>query len=435
MTSKMLNWGGGSIGSLAAAPLLATALVRSSSISQEKSLKRGSASRGFTLVELLVVIAIIGMLVALLLPAVQAAREAARRMQCTNHLKQLSLACHTMHDSRGYFPSIAWQRELSVDHNIAMGWVPERNSQLTHLSGMMSAFVSLMPFIELTAPYDLVVAGIRRGYSESTSTSEIPLTTDYLYEITPWYPLSCPDISNNVFDNIRASVFRCPSDGNGSPSSTWPAKGNYRVCQGDHYNWIGAPITRGVFGNGAYYTADIAGITDGTSNTVLMSESVVAPDGAPVNTARGGMATVAGRTARSPSHCRAKLNSNGTIADPAPNYVRFGKHWSCGRPPFTVFSTLMPPNTLTCWHDNVENGWVAPHAASYHTGGVNTAFADGAVRFVSDAVSVDGSDVILPYDHVHNGLTNYAVSPSAGPSPYGVWGALGTRNQGESKSL
>jgi len=107
-------------------------------MSKHKNLRIGGSKLGFTLVELLVVIAIIGILIALLLPAVQAAREAARRMQCTNNLKQIALALHNYHDARRSFPAVAGDGGVN---NAIPVWV--------------SIFVRLLPYIEQTARAEL----------------------------------------------------------------------------------------------------------------------------------------------------------------------------------------------------------------------------------------------------------------------------------------
>ena len=151
--------GGGNLDNLAAANLLATALVwRNTGAEQVRPLKRG-----FTLVELLVVIAIIGMLIALLLPAVQAAREAARRMQCSNHLKQMGLAVHNFHDTHnGLVPS-------------GIGGL---NAGDTRRPGF---FVLLWPYIEQQALYSVVE---RRRFDRWFGTGFWNGTTDQ-EELTP----------------------------------------------------------------------------------------------------------------------------------------------------------------------------------------------------------------------------------------------------------
>src|SRR5690606_35651696 len=104
------------------------------------------ARSGFTLVELLVVIAIIGVLVALLLPAVQQAREAARRMQCSNNLKQMGLALHNYHDTYGSFPP----RATGTTHG------PNGDS---HNNGRLNGLIPLLPFLEQGAMYDRIATG------------------------------------------------------------------------------------------------------------------------------------------------------------------------------------------------------------------------------------------------------------------------------------
>ena len=150
--------------------------------------------RGFTLVELLAVIAIIGILIALLLPAVQAAREAARRSQCTNNVKQIVLACHNYHDTYKEFPQ---GRLLRLGLSTSNGW---------------SGFCALLPYIEQSALWD------------QAQTSNWG---------SPW--------STNAFTTARISAYHCPSDGNIKDT---PLGGrSYHFCYGDsmHDNHTGHP--------------------------------------------------------------------------------------------------------------------------------------------------------------------------------------------------
>ncbi|HEY2413090.1 MAG TPA: DUF1559 domain-containing protein [Pirellulaceae bacterium] len=227
---------------------------------------RRSLSRafGFTLVELLVVIAIIGVLVALLLPAVQAAREAARRSQCSNNLRQLGLALHNYHDTQLAFP---------INYRVG-----GNNGQNTYAT--WSWMQGILPYIEQTAMYSqLTIAG----------------------------PMSLPN--NLLAANTPIKTFRCPSDGlnrngmmtNASDSGGTKAVTNYKANCGAAWNWTfvntnnirwpgdgngllhcdGLICSNSYGSTGSTAISDLmknmtrfASITDGTANTFAVGEAV-----------------------------------------------------------------------------------------------------------------------------------------------------------------
>lgn len=191
----------------------------------------GVRSRGFTLVELLVVIAIIGVLVALLLPAVQAAREAARRSQCSNNLKQLGLALHNYHDTHLRFPP--------GSINVNVGGADFRTP--------FARF--LLPFIEQGARSDL--------YDDRVS----------------WYQQHT-DVKRQVFAHLPS--WSCPSDTSVlCPEGHQDYKGNYGVNWGEG-SFLEDRVREGVFFRNVSYR--FADITDGTSNTMAMMEMLQAPE-------------------------------------------------------------------------------------------------------------------------------------------------------------
>ncbi|MGL6193864.1 MAG: DUF1559 domain-containing protein, partial [Thermoguttaceae bacterium] len=199
--------------------------------------------RGFTLVELLVVIAIIGILIALLLPAVQAAREAARRMQCSNNLKQLSLALHTYHDAYNAFPA---KRSAKLRGNFYTGGIPEGQGE----DSDWSAQLHLFPFIEQMARYEQIASD------------------------GPAYPR---DRTTTIF-NGKMSAFRCPSDGSGEDYMS----NNYMVCLSDII-WDCEVYNSAIFNGRSMFTnkkwKGMSAASDGTSNTIAMSEAVMGSGG------------------------------------------------------------------------------------------------------------------------------------------------------------
>lgn len=339
-----------------------------------------TGKRGFTLVELLVVIAIIGILVALLLPAVQAAREAARRMQCTNNLKQCGLALHNFHDTHGKLPPRAG---TEIDRNRGERW---------------SAFFHMLPYVEQQALYD---AMIDRNSS-------------------PW---------NGWYSNNKpGSVYQCPSNAIGHEIHR--GKVSYCFSAGDSFN-AGTTYVRGVFGwnsdtpdgndqydkggDGRKFQTTFGAISDGLSNTIFMSE---------LRHSKGenDISRAALDPTPNPNACKNNYNPstkqyNTTIAERG---IDRGGRWADGANYFQGFQTIIPPNGPQCmganhWHDVTHQLLTAQ---SYHPAGVNALFGDGSVHFISE--TINAGDQSFPASDI-----------TGGRSPYGVWGALGTKSGGD----
>lgn len=350
--------------------------------------RRAKFNRGFTLIELLVVIAIIAVLVSLLLPAVQQAREAARRTQCKNNLKQLILAVHNYHDVYTRFPG-----------GTTGSGCRSSSTCPTNLTGRhrISAFVDLLPYYEQANLYNQYTAAPQ----------------------APW--------SGASFWQAQLAALACPSDVQfRNPDTTSPSMTNYNFCSGDgsllmcsvaneipgQFDTRQCEKARGIFSKQSY--RQIRDVTDGTSNTIAMSEHATPT----TDRGLGRVAETGGASTDTPAFCRAQfvdkqfIGSVGLVGD-----VGFrGGRWNDGAGMFTRFNTMIPPNGPSCQEASSHwaGGMFPP--SSRHAGGVQVAMADGSCRFISENIDAGNQG---------------AVEVASGPSPYGVWGALGTMGSGE----
>lgn len=351
---------------------------------------------GFTLIELLVVIAIIAVLVALLLPAVQQAREAARRSQCKNNLKQLGLALHNYHDTYNYFPPLE-----------SGGLVAQTR---------LSATIMLLPFIDQAPLWNIISAG---GPMVATSGSTIT-----------YPPMGPPPWNWDVYPpwTVQVPILRCPSDRYAGSSNAPYGKTNYGYCAGDTVTSINAqnpwnwwtPEPRGMF-----YCQSKLGIQDcldGSSNTIAMLEMALAQE---PNTVYGNVAeNVGGLT--TPSICMAKVVSNKTFVAGTQTADFRGYNYSDGGTSHSFVTTIIPPNGPSCLASTWDGDIGVFSSTSRHSGGVQALMADGSVRFITENINTGG---------LMTGATDPAAGRGVGAvpgfSPFGVWGALGTRRGGE----
>jgi prepilin-type N-terminal cleavage/methylation domain-containing protein len=363
----------------------------------------------FTLVELLVVIAIIGMLIALLLPAVQAAREAARRMQCSNNMKQYGLALHNHHNARGKFPAQQGRRIESAS------------------TDSFGATYRLLPYIEQQAAFD----SIQSDTNNYGPDARIPI-------LRTW---SVPGLI-------------CPSDPTGKSPNNDPDtvygptyKSSIRLSTAD------IVLNNATYGDTTHYGRDqrdnrapfiwttehtTATFADGTSNTVVISESVSSTSILGDRAVKSGIAIepniYGGATSLiEPYQCMAVRDPADTKqirANKFTNNVRNSGSWRGariidGRPAMTGFNTVLPPNSPSCYRSDCT-GWGIYSVSSMHTGGVNIGLGYGACRFITEAI--DCGD--LSAGRRYNSREYFD-----GPSPFCVWGAYGSLNGRESKSL
>ncbi len=306
-----------------------------------------TVKRGFTLIELLVVIAIIGVLVSILLPAVQQAREGARRAQCQNHMKQLGLAVHNYHDTHGTFP---------------MGFTQEniRGTYQGH-----SAFYYIMPFIDQTTLWN-------------TFDSSIPINNRVAAS------------SPRVKAAVPVSIYLCPSDPGAQGLALYNgqyqyAKTSYRLNGGSRPVFATSATNDGVFmcvGPAARQASTaplgtavaIAEVTDGTTNTIAFGEHYLTDDN---------------------FDTFVSWNSNSLLKDWSWYYPAGGDNGlqdiMCGA--FAPVGYMTPfkmgqpgaPTSQSAWY--VYQDMRINAIGSAHTGGANVTLCDGSVRFISNSLS------------------------------------------------
>ncbi len=317
---------------------------------------------GFTLVELLVVIAIIGILVAILLPAVQAARETARRMQCTNNLKQIGLATHGYVDTfHSKLPSGSWHGVHGTWLVILLPYIEQKDMynnyrnlggvQTYRTGGIRYSNVVNLPVVTkqmpiYTCPSDRVTASLSvlQGITFHNYVANYGNTTRG--RLSPYGVTSSG--ATNVYGGAPFIEYIAPNTGN------WP----------NYYNWIHTDLRN------LKFTVRIAEISDGTSNTLAFSECVQSTGGD-----LSGFAWWGGG-----AHFETYLLPN-TLQ---PDIVEF----NCVVP---STDRNNPPCVLRApASGNVVTSGAETHAArSRHSGGVQCAFVDGSVRFISNSISLD----------------------------------------------
>jgi len=325
---------------------------------------RKKNSRGFTLIELLVVIAIIAVLIALLLPAVQQAREAARRSQCKNNLKQVGLAIHNYHETVNCFPPAYW----AVIANNGNPALTDQNTK-----GFLS---QILPYIDQGPLYNQIdqstpmYAGVT-GFNATIQANNVAMAKTVISAFM------CPSSVANAVDTnyvYPAGAFGPFPNAN----ATWAGgRADYVVTTGVRGDFAqlayannaggdrdGALQVAGNIGGSPGTTGRIRDVIDGTSNTLLLAE-------------RTGGTTIYYKTKAAPSGAQAVGPTNGgSWSD-----VLLGEFWLQGATAAGPQGADGGPCPINC--SNVRGDGYH----SFHTGGTHALMADGAVRFLNENIA------------------------------------------------
>lgn len=322
-------------------------------------------SSGFTLVELLVVISIIGVLIGMLMPAVNAARESANRASCSNNIRQLALACLNYDQSWKALPCACTQTGAWVERCNGNGVMPTPSNQRHNW------VIMILPFIEQTSLFNSFVEKFEENNANHANSRAI---------------------GDTEFKDLRVielPVMKCPTDANNkipytdSANNKW-GRGNYGANMGltladylGHDTWWTNPGARGVMG--PRHTLSAGEITDGASNTILLAEL---RSGLTAKDPRG---TWAMGGAGSSATCR-----NGYICgdDNGPNFLHAGSDdiFDCSDA-WGLNSTERLRLKMPCTGSTNRQATTR----SMHQGGVMTAFADNSVHFISDNIQTRSS--------------------------------------------
>jgi prepilin-type processing-associated H-X9-DG protein len=329
--------------------------------------------RGFTAIELLVVVSIIFMLIALLLPAVQGAREASRRIQCVNNLKQIGLAMHNYHDAQGSLP---W--------GCGPVWLPGRGD----VGFFWSSLALLLPYME-----------------------QLPLHNAINFNLECWF--SEPE--NSTARYARIALFACPSDVSGRPAERLGPT-NYAANYGTNPIWY-SQKANGLFGSIPESSAIRLGdVPDGTSQTTAFAEILRGPGefGNHIRDHLQPSASIYEVARQVPADQAGPYFQACKAVDPGSSALRFynfprGTMWYSGHPWGPHYNHVMPPNRHSCAYScpstPFQPGAVTPcgawTAAGRHPGVVNVLMADGSARAIKETITEK------------------------------VWWALGTRGGGE----
>jgi len=322
----------------------------------------------FTLIELLVVIAIIAVLIGLLLPAVQAAREAARRSQCVNNLKQIALALHNYESAQSSFP---WNQ--NTYNNIfpnpstpGAGGNDDGNS--------WSALALMLPYVEQVQVHNAI--NFSFGFNEMAGQNGLA------------------DPIQGTAVQVTIASFICPSD-------TGKGRNSYRASNGTNWDWWSRESGAGPMTRGA--DSRISNVTDGTSNTISFAERNRG-DGDPSKYNPGDVYVGVPASAWGiPTYVVSNPADQAVIVKSViPDCVAAtrsgtktwdwgGFYWAAGDYPGAKMNFVLGPNSkipdCSPWGDTGEGiGFYS--ARSRHPGGVNCAMTDGSVKFIKDSISL-----------------------------------------------